>query len=73
MFDTNSRVFLKGMAFEMLEPCAVKVACTVLRGPGAGNSPGLPGDHRQGKKVNNPLLRNISLREDHNDRVEFKY
>ena len=26
----------------MLEPCAVKVACTVLRGLGAGNSPRLP-------------------------------
>ena len=27
---------------EMLEPCAVKVACTVLRGLGAGNSPRPP-------------------------------
>jgi hypothetical protein len=27
----------------MLEPCAVKVARTVLRGVGAGNSPRLPG------------------------------
>jgi len=26
----------------MLEPCAVKVASTVLRGLGAGNSPRLP-------------------------------
>ncbi|GBC61592.1 hypothetical protein DENIS_2554 [Desulfonema ishimotonii] len=26
------------------EPCAVKVARTVLRGPGDGNSPRLPGD-----------------------------
>ena len=38
----GSRVFLKGMAFEMLEPCAMKVACTVLRGLGAGNGPRLP-------------------------------
>ena len=26
------------MAFERLEPCAVKVACTVLRGLGGGNA-----------------------------------
>jgi len=32
----------KEWPFEMLEPCAVKVACTVLRGLGAGNSPRLP-------------------------------
>ena len=25
-----------------LEPCAGQLACTVLRGPGAGNSPRLP-------------------------------
>jgi hypothetical protein len=31
----------KGWPFEMLEPCAVKVASTVLRGLGAGNSPRL--------------------------------
>ena len=35
-------LFLKGMAIEMLEPCAMKVACTVLRGLGAGNGPRLP-------------------------------
>ena len=28
--------------FEMLEPCAVKVACTVLRGPGRSNPARLP-------------------------------
>ena len=28
--------------FSMLEPCEVKVSCTVLRGLGAGNSPRLP-------------------------------
>ena len=38
----NSRVFPKGMAFEMLEPCAAKVACEVLRGLGVGNNPRLP-------------------------------
>jgi hypothetical protein len=26
------------MAFERLEPCAVKIACTVLRGLGGGNA-----------------------------------
>ena len=30
------------MALEMLEPCAGKLARTVLRGLGAGNSPRLP-------------------------------
>jgi hypothetical protein len=40
--DTNSRVFPEGMALEMLEPCAGKLARTVLRGLGAGNSPRLP-------------------------------
>ena len=29
-------------AFEMLEPCAVKVACTVLRGGGRSNPVSLP-------------------------------
>ena len=32
----------KEWPLEMLEPCAVKVACTVLRGLGAGNSPRPP-------------------------------
>ena len=32
----------KELPFEMLEPCAVKVARTVLRGLGTGNSPRLP-------------------------------
>jgi hypothetical protein len=31
-------------AFEWLEPCAVKVACAVLRGLGGSNAPRLP-DH----------------------------
>jgi hypothetical protein len=38
----NSRVFPEGMAFEMLEPCAAKGACAVLRGLGVGNNPRLP-------------------------------
>ena len=33
-------------AFEMLEPCAVKVACTVLRGGGRSNPVSLPDRHR---------------------------
>ncbi len=33
----------KHAAFERLEPCAPKGACTVLMGAGAGNSPSLPG------------------------------
>ncbi len=40
-FGKSSRVFQKETAFEMLEPCALKGACTVLRGLGAGNSPRL--------------------------------
>ena len=33
-FMHNSRVFRQEMAFGMLEPCAGKLACTVLRGLG---------------------------------------
>ncbi len=40
--DNCNRVSLQGMAFEMLEPCALKGASTVLRGLGTGNSPRLP-------------------------------
>jgi len=43
--ELNSRVFQKGTAFEMLEPCAGKLACTVLRGLGAGNSSRLPDEN----------------------------
>jgi hypothetical protein len=32
-----------GLAFEMLEPCAGKLACTVLRGLGVSNGVWLPG------------------------------
>ena len=41
--NRSSRVSPQGTAFEMLEPCEVKVSRTVLRGLGAGNSPRLPG------------------------------
>ena len=37
-------------AFSRLEPCAVKVACTVLRGRGDGNVTSLP-DVRQAWRV----------------------
>ena len=37
-----SRVIRQGRAFGMLEPCAGKLARTVLRGLGAGNSSRLP-------------------------------
>ena len=50
--DNCNRVSLQGMAFEMLEPCALKGASTVLRGLGTGNSPRLPdlsGDTNCGK------------------------
>jgi len=47
---TIAKVAMMGMvtgslmgAFGGLEPCAVKVARTVLREPGVGNSPGLLG------------------------------
>ena len=40
--DNCNRVSLQGIAFEMLEPCALKDASTVLRGLGTGNSPRLP-------------------------------
>ena len=34
-----------GLRLEGLEPCAVKVACTVLRGLGVSNDLWLPGSH----------------------------
>ena len=37
--DTNSRVFPQGTALKMLEPCAGKLARTVLRGLGDSNVP----------------------------------
>ena len=40
----HNRAVPQGLPLEMLEPCAAKVACTVLRGLGAGNSPRLPDD-----------------------------
>ena len=37
----HNRAAPKGLAFGMLEPCALKGACTVLRGLGDGNIPWL--------------------------------
>ena len=53
VFSINTSAFIKALTratgcsrkespFEMLEPCALKGASTVLRGLGAGNSPRLP-------------------------------
>ena len=40
---TNDRVNRQlWLAFEGLEPCEVKVSCTVLRGLGVSNAPRLP-------------------------------
>jgi hypothetical protein len=41
-FGESSRVFPSEMAFEMLEPYALKGARTVLRGLGDGDIPRLP-------------------------------
>ena len=48
LYPVDHRV-LRG-AFSRLEPCAVKVACTVLRGRGGGNVTLLP-DVRQAWRV----------------------
>ena len=45
-FGESSRVFPSEMAFEMLEPYALKGARTVLRGLGDGAIPRLPDDTR---------------------------
>ena len=42
------------LAFEGLEPCEVKISCTVLRGLGAGDSPRLPG-----VAIQSGILRNM--------------
>ena len=38
----QTRCWVKNLAFKRLEPCAVKVACTVLRGRGCGDTTLLP-------------------------------
>ena len=46
-------VFTAGLScedFQGLEPCAVKVACTVLRGQRERKLPALPGTHKSAKK-----------------------
>ncbi len=43
-------------AFERLEPCAGKLASTVLRGPGGRNAPRLPGRRRSSKQIKMEII-----------------